>query len=278
MTTASARTGLVLSSTTNSVTTLTMNMPARLNGWTMEMMEALKGAMDRAADDPATKVVILTGTDPYYSAGVNLGSALQLAHPRTLHAQIVAHNEALFEGFIAFPKPILAAVNGPAIGATVTTAALCDGIIASERATFSTPFARLGLPPEGCSSVHFPRLLGEANAARMLGEEGYKPTGEEAHAIGLAGWVVPHEQLLAEAQRIGETWVAEGRARTFPAGASIDELRAVNATESVAVADAFLGARFLRAQHRFLRSRKKWGPAATFLGLWLTRPVWSRLL
>ncbi len=272
------REDLILTATQNGVRTLTMNLPKRLNGWTLEMMAAKRAAFAEAAADPAVKVVILTGTDPYYSAGVNLGSTVKLKPPRAMHALIVEHNEALFATFINFPKPILAAVNGPAFGATATSATLCDGLIASERATFSTPFARLGVSPEGCSSVLFERLMGAEAAARMLGPEGWAPTGQEAFDVGLAQWVVPHEALLERAQAIAEEWIAAGKTRTFRAGATREELTAINARESVGVADSFLSAPFLGGQFRFLWSRKKRGPALMFLALKTTRPVWGRFL
>jgi Delta3-Delta2-enoyl-CoA isomerase len=273
-----AASDLVLRSTKNRVTTLTMNMPARLNGWTQGMMAALHDAMGEAAADEGTRVLILTGTDPYYTAGVNLGGTVKLAHPRVLRQQIIAHNQALFDLFIDFPKPLLVAVNGPAIGAPVTSATLADAIIASERATFSTPFAALGVPPEGCSSEHFPRLLGEETAARLLGSEGWKPTAAEALEIGLVQWVVPHEELLATAQQIAVTWAEEGRARSFRGGATREALKAVNARESVQVADAFLSPPFLKGQFEFLWRKKKRGPALVFFALHATHPLWSRLL
>lgn len=255
-----------------------MNLPRRLNGWTRPMMDALKTALNDAAAKEDTRVVILTGADPYYCAGVNLGGTLTLSHPKKLHGLIVRHNQALFDGFLDFPKPILIAANGPAIGASVTSATLCDGIIASEKATFSTPFARLGVCPEGCSSVHFERLMGAQNAQRMLGKEGWVPTGAEALEVGLVQWVVPHDELLSEAQRIAEGWIEAGAERSFRGSSERDELKAVNARESVQVADCFLASPFLRSQYRFLWKKKKRGPAAMFFSLWLTRPVWSRLL
>jgi len=268
---------LILTETANGVTVLTMNNPARLNGWTSAMIVALKGALKSAAEDEATRALILTGTDPYYCAGVNLGAAIKLGHPRKLHAFIVEHNQALFDAFLAFPKPILVAVNGPAIGASVTSATLCDGIIASEKATFSTPFAALGVPAEGCSSVMFPRVLGDA-AQRMLGEEGWKPTGAQALEIGLVQWVVPHDALMAEAQKIARGWVDAGATRTFWDGASREELESINARESIEVATAFLSPPFLTGQFRFLWGKKKLRNALVFLGLRLTHPAWSRLL
>ena len=255
-----------------------MNNPKKLNGWTEAMLGAVHAALRSAAEDDATKVLILTGSDPYYCAGVNLSGALQLGHPKRIHAAIIEGNRALFDCFLRFPKPILIAANGPAIGASTTSATLCDGIVASERASFSTPFARLGVTPEGCSSVVFPELLGEQNAARMLGEEGWTPTAREALDIGLVQWVVAHEQLMDEAQRIARQWIADGRERTYPLGRSRAELEAINARESVVLADAFLSPAFLLGQYRFLRSKNKTGPALTFLALRLTHPLWSRLL
>jgi len=269
---------LILWSTVNGVTTLTMNMPKRLNGWTMPMMDALKAALERAAEDESTRVVILTGADPYYCAGVNLSATIQMGHPRELHAAIVEHNQALFESFLGFEKPILVAANGPGIGASVTSATLCDGIIASEKATFSTPFAALGVTPEGCSSVLFARLMGEAATQRMLGIEGWKPTGKEALEVGLVEWCVPHEDLLTEAQRIAEGWIGEGKARTFRGGLSLAALREANARESIGVANSFLGSAFLKGQFRFLWRKKKRGPAMMFLSLWLSRPLWGLML
>lgn len=268
----------ILTHKRDGVTTLTMNTPERLNGWTMEMMDALKERFRFATLDDETRVLVLTGADPYFCAGVNLAATLRLGHPRDLHAMIVKQNQALFDAFLDFPKPLLVAVNGPAIGASVTSATLCDGIIASEKATFSTPFGALGIPPEGCSSVHFARIMSQVNADRMLGKEGWKPNAEDALEAGLVQWVAPHDKLGEEAQRIALEWIASGATRSFRGGSGRDELKAVNARESVALADAFLSTPFLKAQFKFLRSKKKWGPAAMFLAMLVSRPIWARFL
>ena len=269
---------LILTQKQDGITTLTMNNPARLNGWTQGMMDALKQGLKDAAADDGTRVLVLTGADPYYCAGVNLSSTIRPMHPRKLHALIVKHNQALFDAFLDFPKPLLVAFNGPAIGASVTSATLCDRMIASEKATFSTPFSALGVPPEGCSSVHFARLMGQVNADRMLGNEGWKPTAKEALDAGLVQWVVPHDKLMEESRIIALDWIASGAGRSYRGGSERDELKAVNARESIDLADAFLSPPFIKAQFNFLRSRKKWGPAAMFLALLITRPLWSRLL
>ena len=235
---------LILSSTKNKVTTLTMNDPKKLNGWTGPMMKTLRDRFVQHAADPNTKVLILTGADPYYCAGVNLGNTIQPMHPKKLHTMIKTNNHAIFDAFLDFPKPILIAANGPAIGACVTSASTCDAILASEKATFLVPFARLSIPPEGCSSVHFERMLGKEPAGKMLAE-GWKPSAAEAKEIGLVIDVVPHDQLMVKAQELAEQWVAAGKVKEIPAGGSVEEYKAVNARESLELADAFLFYPFL---------------------------------
>lgn len=269
---------LILWETKDHVTTLTMNNPRKLNGWTMDMLDALGAALKRAENDADTKVLILTGADPYYCAGVNLSAVISPGHPAKLHAFIVEQNQSLFEMFLNFPKPIMVAVNGPAIGASVTSATLCDAIIASENATFSTPFAKLGVTPEGCSSVLLPKLVGEDSARRMLGPEGWQPMGSEAAEIGLVDQVVAHENLLEEASELAKQWIRDERKRSFKASMSLDELRKINARESQELADAFLGPKFLRGQYEFLKSKGKTGPALVFRSILLSRPLWKRLL
>ena len=195
---------ILLTANKNGVTTLTMNQPKKLNGWTGPMMIALRDALLNAARDGNTKVAILTGADPYYCAGVNLSDTIKPMHPATLHKMIVESNAAIFNSFIDFPKPLIIAANGPAIGACFTSATLADCIIASEKATFSTPFHRLGVTPEGCSSVHFERIMGKKNAERMLGAEGWTPTAAEAKVAGFVAEVVPHDKLLSRSQELAE--------------------------------------------------------------------------
>lgn len=267
----------MLVSKKSGVTTLSFNRPKKLNAWTGEVMSALQEQLYRASNEADTKVVILTGSGKYYSAGVDLSAILKPMMPASLHSAIVENNQNLFDMFLDFPKPIMAAVNGPAIGATVTSATLCDAIIAAEEATFSTPFGALGIPPEGCSSVHFADLIGAENAQKMLGKEGWKPTAKEAEACGLVTRVVPGDQLLTEAQQLAEEWIRDGRTRTIRGNRGRDALKQVNAEESIALADAFLSEPFLKAQLAFLESKGKDKPAKFFKTLLATRPFWKHL-
>jgi peroxisomal 3,2-trans-enoyl-CoA isomerase len=255
-----------------------MNKPKKLNGWTTEMMDAFAKAFKYAGQDQQTRAVIFTGAGDYYSAGVNLGGTLKLMAPKKLHRLIVEHNEKLFDRFLTFPKPILVAINGPAIGASVTSATLCDAIIAANTATFSTPFAALGITPEGCSSIQFATLMGEKNAQRMLGNEGWKPNAEEALAAGLVQWVAPNDQLQVTAQEVAQKWVTDGHSRKILGGSELSQLQAVNARESIELANRFLGANFLRGQFTFLWRKKKRMQSMMFLSLWLLRPLWKLFL
>lgn len=268
----------IQSSLKSGVLTIMMNKPKKLNGWTTEMMEAFATAFENAAKDEPTKAVIFTGAGDYYSAGVNLGGTLKLMAPKKLHKLIVEHNQKLFDRFLTFPKPILIAINGPAIGASVTSATLCDAIIAVDTSTFSTPFAALGISPEGCSSVQFVTLMGEQNAQRMLGNEGWKPNAEEALTVGLVQWVVPKGKLQAEAQKVAQQWVIDGHSRKILGGRELSELQFVNARESIELANRFLGANFLRGQFTFLWRKKKHLQSMVFLILWLLRPLWKHFL
>lgn len=253
-----------------------MDNPRRLNGWTVSMQASLSRAFEKAASSPEVGALVLTGTGEYYSAGVDLSGSLKIDHPRRVRQGIVAANRALFHQFIRFPKPMVAAVNGHALGAPVTSAALCDRLLAAEQATFSTPFARLGLCPEGCSSATFPRLMGSSNADRMLKSEGFRPTAQEALEMGLVEQVVSQEALIEAA--IEQAASLSGQKRRFRGGFVREELEGINARESEELADAFFSKRFLSGQAKFLRSRNKWAPSLTFSFLRFTRPLWIRAL
>jgi enoyl-CoA hydratase/carnithine racemase len=266
------------SSIVDHVVTVTMNKPAKLNGWTLPMIEAFREAFCKATENDAVKAIIFTGNGVYFSAGVNLSSTIKLMPPKQLKATIAEMNQALFDMFLNISKPILIAINGPAIGASVTSATLCNGVIASANATFLLPFARLGVPPEGCSTVHLPRLIGPENAERMMGPEGWAPNAQDALEIGLIQSISEPDALLTDAQAIAKEWVANDTHRNFMAGSEKAELLAANKAESLALANAFLSPPFLHGQAKFLWSKKKYGPALTFYALVITRPIWQLFL
>lgn len=199
-----------------------------------------------------------------------------------------------FDTFLDFPKPILVAANGPAIGASVTSATLCDAVIASPSATFSTPFARLGVPPEGCSSVHFETLMGSEYANKMLRQD-WVPSAADAKQIGLIREVISSDSsggdidlnLQTRAQELGEEWIRTGKQRQISGapGKDFSEwhrykeiLSEVNDSESATLASEFLSERFLLAQYTFLRSKGKHGLSILFWTLARSRFLWKHML
>ena len=269
---------LVVTTTANAVRTIRMNKPKKLNAWTLPMLTELMNEFKRAEEDPYCRVMILTGTDPYYCAGADLGSLFKPMSPKALAALLKNSNQRLFDTFLNRKKPMIVAVNGTAFGASVTSATLCDAIIASDKASFLTPFARLGVPPEGCSSIHFERLIGPNAAKRML-QENWKVPAKDAKEINLVDEVVPHDELLEAAQTLGEKWVAEGKLDISARGfTDFDNLRAVNERESIALAKQFMSYEFLNKQANFLGEKGKTTPARIFKFAAISRPLWSIFL
>lgn len=211
----------------------------------------------------------------FISAGVDFGGSIKPMAPSTLREFVRESNQELFDTYIQCPKPLFAAVNGPAIGAAVTSATLCDAIIASETATFLTPFKNLGLVPEGCSSYNFPRILGPAVAKEVL--EGRKLNAQEALEYGFVQYVASPDQLQAQAQKVAEEWVSQNLPRTAVKLGTLEKLLSVNAEESIALANAILDYPFMYNQAKFAYDKGKYAPWLLFKVLAGTKPIWSKL-
>lgn len=117
--------------------------------------------MTKAGGDEAVIAVVITGTGPYFSAGADLTAMPTEGDP-------FEATEQFMTAVIDFEKPLIAVVNGPAIGIGVTLLAHCSLVVATSAATFWTPFTRIALVPEFCSSILFPRILGPSLAGEML--------------------------------------------------------------------------------------------------------------
>jgi len=270
---------LVVSSKLNQITTITLNDPRKYNALSISLCFKLKEEFESAYRDRDTKVIILTAVDPYFCSGGSLGELLGRVTPSKLQKWIRKNNEMMFNIILDANKPVIAAVNGPGIGGGTTLPALCDMTVASERATFYTPFSKLGVSPEGCSSVHFERILGPEGAKRML-EECSKLNAGEALALGLVNEVVDHQRLQERAQEIAELWAREERTRTIRGGATTSEYKAINAKESEQLSQDFVSHKFLINQYEFLRAKGKHRSAAgvALLLMIKTRPVWAKTL
>ena len=267
----------LVSTLKNGVCTLRFNEPKKLNAWSVPMLTALHAEMERTATVSDVSSLILTGTGKYYSAGADLASLIRLQPPRKLLNELASKNRQLFDMFLDYPKPIFVAANGHALGAPVTSASLCDGIFAAPEASFVTPFAKLGIVPEGCSSVWFARKMGARVAAQML-EEGRKLSAAEALEARLVDGVVDAEALLAHTQVHAEEWAVAGKPRLIDAPGVRDELKAVNERESRELAEAFLSDRFLGAMQAFSAEKGRAQAATLFRLLRATRPLWVRFV
>ena len=178
------------------VTTVTFNRLDKKNSITSAMYAALADAIAAAEADPATRVVVLQGHETIFSAGNDIGDFLN-APPASTDSPVFR----FLHGIAAFPKPILAAVSGPAVGIGTTMLLHCDLVYAGDNAAFSMPFVNLGLCPEAASSLLVPQLMGYHRAAEalLLGEPFM---AEAALEVGLVTRVVPPQeaQALAQAQ------------------------------------------------------------------------------
>ena len=153
----------------NGLLTLRLNRPKKYNAITSEMYLKISDTLESAAKDSEVKLALLTGTGSYYSAGNDLTAFVKhAAEPVEAAKRAVKILDRFIGSYIDFPKPIVAAVNGPAIGITVTTLALMDIVWAAESSTFSTPFSATAQSPEGCSSLLFPAIMGASLANEMV--------------------------------------------------------------------------------------------------------------
>jgi len=184
-----------------------LNRPAQKNAMTAGMYTSLADTFKAAAKDEAVRVVLLQGAGDAFCAGNDIGDFLKNPPGPGESPQ-----SALMSTLIAFEKPIIAAVQGAAIGGGTTMLTHCDFVYAGESAKFKLPFIDLALVPEFGSSYSIPARLGHLRAAELflLGE----PFGAvRAAELGLVTRMVPDEQLFATAMQIAKKLAAK------PAGA-----------------------------------------------------------
>lgn len=163
----------------------------------------------------------------------------------------------LVQSFIRFPKLLVAIVNGPAIGIAATVIALCDVIYASEQAYFYTPFTRLGLCAEGCSSVTFPKILGTSKASEML-MLNHKMSAQEALRFGFVASVYKNEQeVWDKLKQIDELPIGSIKAnKQLTRKFTIEELERANNAEADELGLRFQSEEALNALISFQQSRK----------------------
>ena len=184
----------ILVHTEAGVCTITFNRPDKKNSITAAMYGAMADALQAAQDDAAVRVVMFQGHETIFSAGNDIADFLNNP-PATTESPVFR----FLRGIAQFPKPLLAAVCGPAVGVGTTLLFHCDLVYAGDNAAFSMPFVNLGLCPEAASSLLVPQMMGYHRAAEAL-LMGEPFMAEAALEVGLANRVVPPTEANAVAQ------------------------------------------------------------------------------
>jgi len=192
------------------VATVRMNNPSKLNALSEIMTRELVGAASELKDDAEVRAIVLTGEGRGFCSGADL-RGMEDRYRSGGHAE---PSDILEEGYAKVvrllagsPKPVIAAVNGVATGAGLALALACDLRIASEAATFSMGFVKIGLVPDSGASYFLPRIVGAANALE-LSLTGERIDAERALRIGMVSRVVPADDLLAEAGALATAMAA----------------------------------------------------------------------
>jgi enoyl-CoA hydratase/carnithine racemase len=179
---------------------ITLRRPEKKNAITQDMYRAMSVAIDTAQNNPDVRCIIITGGSGVFTAGNDLEDFLKDGTANTDTPR--ASNAVKFLYSLAHnAKPIIAAVDGIAIGIGTTMVFHCDYVIASTTTTFSSPFIQYGLVPEGASSLLLPRMVGHQRAFSML-VMGRPITAQDAREAGFVNTVVPPGHAVVEARKV----------------------------------------------------------------------------
>lgn len=200
-----ASTPTVLYEVSDHIATITLNRPVARNAINGQMRQELNQAWDDFLADTDAWVAILTGTGDVFCAGADLkdGAGATGVFPGTFWEKPTINS---FESGLELFKPTIAAINGPCVGYGLTGALFCDFVIASDRATFSYPEVKLGIPTI-VGSIRLPQRIGWANAMELL-LTGQPIDAQRALEVGLAWRVAPHDRVMAEARQWAQTLTA----------------------------------------------------------------------
>jgi enoyl-CoA hydratase/carnithine racemase len=194
------------------VATVTLHRPDKLNAWTRTMEAEVRQAMQEAASDDQVRAIVLTGAGRGFCAGADMSLLQDVVdgrmHPlpepgrddgnadgNVGHQNSRADFQRQYSYFPAIPKPVIAAINGPAVGLGLVIAMYCDVRLASEGAKFGTAFARRGLIAEYGLAWLLPKAIGHANALDLL-LSARIVNAQEALRMGLVNQVLPHDQFM----------------------------------------------------------------------------------
>lgn len=249
------------------VALVTLNRPEKLNAWTGLMEREFLDAIDRAARDPGVGAMLVTGAGRGFCAGADISgwsedlSAGGGEIPRRPSPLLDEEGSPEVPIALSRGKPVVAAINGPAVGVGLTMALACDIRIASDRARFSARFVKVGLTPECGSTRYLPLVAGFSNAL-YLALTGRIVDAAEALERGLVDRVVPHEQLMGEATALADeiaanplepVWAAK---RLLHQNALESDLRKVVTLESFSIRELRRRPAHAEAVRAFMEKRE----------------------
>ena len=247
-----------------SVQLITLNRPEKLNAWTRTLNRELQDAIRNANDDPAVGAIVITGSGRGFCAGADI--------QESFHEPLQAGKQPALNGgknpgdsqwvrLLRESKPVVAAINGVAVGIGITMMLPADVILASDQAKIGLFFVRMGLVPELASSHFLVQRVGFALASEMC-LTGKLYTALEVDGTGLVNRVVPHDQLLSEALALAEEIAGNSGPslrmikELLTQNGSCDDLDAVGHREHEALAAAYRTEEHHEAVSAFMEKRK----------------------
>jgi 2-(1,2-epoxy-1,2-dihydrophenyl)acetyl-CoA isomerase len=201
----------------NGAATVELNRPRALNAWNQQLGHDLLAALRQVAEDDAVRAIVITGAGRAFSSGADLkdisGGQLTPSGRPDVYTTLTERYHPIMRAIRDVPKPVVAAVNGPAVGIGCSLALCCDLIVAGEGAYFLLAFVNIGLVPDGGSSLFVPTRVGIARATEMamLGE---RIGAEQALQWGLINRVVADERLPQEVSALAAR-LAAGPTRSY---------------------------------------------------------------
>ena len=194
---------------------ITLNRPETLNAWTAQFGAELKQVVEDEAADGSVRAVLVTGAGRGFSSGADLKAGFEPAEDGMPDIRKELHElyHPVIAGIRRLPKPVVAAVNGPAVGIGCSLALACDLVMAAESSFLGLAFVNIGLMPDGGSTAFVPPAVGKARAFQMalLGE---RIPAHQALEWGLVNWVYPDDVLMGEANALVER-LAAGPTRSY---------------------------------------------------------------
>ncbi|WP_234834724.1 enoyl-CoA hydratase/isomerase family protein [Mycolicibacterium stellerae] len=215
---------------TGSVRTVTLNRPERMNAVNEPLHTALANVWAELRDDDNVRAVVLTGAGKAFSAGGDMDYLSRVSTDPEFRYRTMADARRIVSEMLAFPKPVIAAVNGPAVGLGCSLAVLADVVYISERAFMADPHVTLGVVAADGGVLAWPLMMSMLRAKEYL-LTGDRIDASEAQRLGLANHVVTAETLLPKAYALAERLAGQPRQALW------DTKRALNMHMNAAIAN-----------------------------------------